>query len=179
MVNRKINLLFHLATMVQTSQKELQKSNLENSPKISLQKKKTFHQSKNLNTFNNQNKNQKTRSHNIPSNRRPKASMRKHPITKDISQDPKAHLGTGLEQRKIRSTEIVIILIYKGIFPVQSSATLQKSILVYSMPKANRFRNGPAYQGEPSYYVDTCFKPNPRKGAGFGFGNKREFPEWM
>ena len=65
------------------------------------------------------------------------------------------------------------------IFDQQSSATLQKSILVYSMPKAPRFISGPKYSGEPSYYVDTCFKPNSPKGVGFGFGNKRQFPEWM
>ena len=46
------------------------------------------------------------------------------------------------------------------------------------MPKAPRFGHGPSYQGEPSYYVDTCFKTNGR-GTGFGFGNKRQFPEWM
>lgn len=65
------------------------------------------------------------------------------------------------------------------IFDKQSSATLQKSILVYSMPKAQRFNSGPKYSGEPSYYVDTCFKPNVTKGVGFGFGNKRQFPEWL
>ena len=27
--------------------------------------------------------------------------------------------------------------------------------------------------------MDSCFRPNPTKGAGFGFGNKRQFPEWM
>jgi len=27
--------------------------------------------------------------------------------------------------------------------------------------------------------MDSCFKPNPTKGAGFGFGGKRQFPEWM
>jgi hypothetical protein len=47
------------------------------------------------------------------------------------------------------------------------------------MPKANRFGGGPKYAGEPSYYVDTCFKSNPSKGVGFGFGSKRQFPEWM
>ena len=62
------------------------------------------------------------------------------------------------------------------IFDKQSSATLQKSILVFSMPKAPRFHSGPKYSGEPSYYVDTCFKPNSPKGVGFGFGNKRQFP---
>lgn len=73
----------------------------------------------------------------------------------------------------------VIYSIILGIFDKQSAATLQKSILVYSMPKANRFGNGPKYQGEPSYYVDTAFKPNSGKGAGFGFGSKRQFPDWM
>ena len=47
------------------------------------------------------------------------------------------------------------------------------------MPKSNRFTHGPKYAGEPSYYVDTAFKPNSGKGAGFGYGNKRQFPEWM
>ena len=47
------------------------------------------------------------------------------------------------------------------------------------MPKSNRFHHGPKYIGEPSYYVDTCFKPHSGKGVGFGFGNKRQFPEWM
>jgi hypothetical protein len=47
------------------------------------------------------------------------------------------------------------------------------------MPKAQRFGSGPKYCGEPSYYVDTCFKPNATKGVGFGFGSKRQFPEWM
>ena len=65
------------------------------------------------------------------------------------------------------------------IFDKQSSATLQKSILVYSMPKANRFGSGTKYTGEPSYCVDSCFKPNSTRGVGFGFGNKRQFPEWM
>ena len=47
------------------------------------------------------------------------------------------------------------------------------------MPKQSRFGNGPKYQGEPSYYVDTCFKNNSSRGVGFGFGAKRQFPEWM
>jgi hypothetical protein len=47
------------------------------------------------------------------------------------------------------------------------------------MPKGQRFNSGPKYSGEPSYYVDTCFKPNSSRGVGFGFGNKRQFPEWM
>lgn len=68
---------------------------------------------------------------------------------------------------------------YLGIYEKQSSATLQKSILVFSVPKAPRFGSGPKYAGEPSYYVDSCFKPNSTKGVGFGFGNKRQFPEWM
>lgn len=33
------------------------------------------------------------------------------------------------------------------IFDKQSSATLQKSILVFSVPKAPRFGNGPKYAG--------------------------------
>lgn len=76
--------------------------------------------------------------------------------------------------------EIVIFLLHIGIFDKQSAATLQKSILVYSMPKADRFAtHGPKYVGEPSYYVDSCFKPNSGKGVGFGFGNKKQFPDWM
>ena len=47
------------------------------------------------------------------------------------------------------------------------------------MPKSNRFAYNTKYVGEPSYYVDTAFKPNSGKGVGFGFGNKRQFPEWM
>ncbi len=47
------------------------------------------------------------------------------------------------------------------------------------MPKAQRFGSGPKYAGEPSYYVDSCFKPNTTKGVGFGFGNKKQFPEWL
>lgn len=47
------------------------------------------------------------------------------------------------------------------------------------MPKAPRFGHGPKYAGEPSYYVETSFKNNSGKGAGFGFGNKRQFPEWL
>ena len=47
------------------------------------------------------------------------------------------------------------------------------------MPKASRFGNGTKYQGEPSYYMDTSFKPNSGKGAGIGFGAKKQFPDWM
>jgi hypothetical protein len=36
---------------------------------------------------------------------------------------------------------------YLEIFDKKSSSTLQKSIVVYSMPKANRFGNGPKYTG--------------------------------
>jgi hypothetical protein len=74
---------------------------------------------------------------------------------------------------------IVTIDINIEIYDKQSSATLQKSIHVYSVPKANRFTNGPKYSGEPSYYVESCFKSNSRKGAGFGYGRKKQFPEWM
>lgn len=34
-----------------------------------------------------------------------------------------------------------------GIYDKQSSATLQKSILVFSVPKAPRFGSGPKYAG--------------------------------
>ncbi len=27
--------------------------------------------------------------------------------------------------------------------------------------------------------MDSCFKTSSTKGVGFGFGNKRQFPEWM
>ena len=27
--------------------------------------------------------------------------------------------------------------------------------------------------------MDTAFKPNSGKGVGFGFGNKKQFPDWM
>jgi hypothetical protein len=47
------------------------------------------------------------------------------------------------------------------------------------MPKANRFGNGPKYSGEPSYCLDSCFKKGSTKGAGFGFGRKKQFPDWM
>lgn len=36
---------------------------------------------------------------------------------------------------------------YLEIFDKKSASTLQKSIVVYSMPKANRFGNGPKYTG--------------------------------
>jgi len=65
------------------------------------------------------------------------------------------------------------------IFDRQSAATLQKSILAYSMPKADRFNQGPKYSGEPSYCLDSCFKKTNTKGAGFGFGRKKQFPDWM
>ena len=80
---------------------------------------------------------------------------------------------------KAKILEIVKILNHLGIFDKQSSATLQTSIHVYSMPKGNRFGSGAKYAGEPSYYVDTCFKPNSGRGVGFGFGNKQQFPEWQ
>jgi hypothetical protein len=65
---------------------------------------------------------------------------------------------------------------YLEIFDKQSAATLQKSILSYSMPKAMRFSNEPKYTGEPTYCMDSCFRPNSNKGVGFGFGGKRQFP---
>ena len=74
---------------------------------------------------------------------------------------------------------IVFILISSGIFDRQSAATLQKSIVAFSMPKANRFSQEPKYSGEPSYCVDSCFRKNTTKGAGFGFGRKKQFPDWM
>ena len=42
---------------------------------------------------------------------------------------------------------IVMINLILGIFDKQSSATLQKTILVYSIPKAQRFSSGPKYAG--------------------------------
>jgi len=27
--------------------------------------------------------------------------------------------------------------------------------------------------------MDSCFKTNSGKGVGFGFGNKKQFPEWL
>ena len=71
---------------------------------------------------------------------------------------------------------IVSFYLLLEIFDKQSSSTLQKSIHVYSIPKANRFGHGPKYAGEPSYYVETSFKNNSGRGTGFGFGNKRQFP---
>lgn len=47
------------------------------------------------------------------------------------------------------------------------------------MPKGPRFTNGPKYSGEPSYCIDTCFKSNSTKGVGFGFGRKKQFPDWV
>ncbi len=47
------------------------------------------------------------------------------------------------------------------------------------MPKAPRFGSGPKYSGEPSYYVDSSFKRDTSRGAGFGFGGKMQFPSWM
>jgi hypothetical protein len=47
------------------------------------------------------------------------------------------------------------------------------------MPKANRFSNEPKYSGEPSYCLDSCFKSNSLKGVGFGFGRKKQFPDWV
>lgn len=47
------------------------------------------------------------------------------------------------------------------------------------MPKANRFTNEPKYSGEPSYCVDSCFKSSSMKGVGFGFGRKKQFPDWV
>lgn len=47
------------------------------------------------------------------------------------------------------------------------------------MPKANRFNQEPKYSGEPSYCIDSCFKKNTVKGAGFGFGRKKQFPDWQ
>jgi hypothetical protein len=47
------------------------------------------------------------------------------------------------------------------------------------MPKGPRFINEPKYTGEPSYCLDSCFKVNPSKGAGIGFGRKKQFPDWM
>ena len=71
---------------------------------------------------------------------------------------------------------IIYAIFIIEIFDKQSSSTLQKSIHVYSIPKATRFGNGQKYAGEPSYYVETSFKPNSGRGVGFGFGNKRQFP---
>ena len=79
----------------------------------------------------------------------------------------------------LKILETVSNILVVEIFEKQSAATLQKSIHVYSIPKAPRFKSSQKYIGEPSYYMDTCFKPNSRKGVGFGFGNKRQFPEWM
>ena len=47
------------------------------------------------------------------------------------------------------------------------------------MPKAPRFGNDIKYNGEPSYCLDSCFKSNTTKGVGFGFGHKKQFPDWM
>lgn len=44
-------------------------------------------------------------------------------------------------------TEIVILKFNIEIFDKQSSATLQKSIHVFSVPKADRFSSGPKYSG--------------------------------
>lgn len=81
-----------------------------------------------------------------------------------------------VDPKNYGDSNYIIIL---EIFQKQSSSTLQKSIHVYSMPRAHRFANGPKYTGEPTYVMDSCFKTNGSKGVGFGFGNKRQFPEWM
>ena len=47
------------------------------------------------------------------------------------------------------------------------------------MPKAPRFGDATKYTGEPSYCVDSCFRSNSSKGVGFGFGRKKQFPDWM
>lgn len=47
------------------------------------------------------------------------------------------------------------------------------------MPKANRFSNEPKYSGEPTYCLDSCFKSSSLKGVGFGFGRKKQFPDWV
>jgi hypothetical protein len=47
------------------------------------------------------------------------------------------------------------------------------------MPKAPRFINEPKYSGEPSYCLDSCFKPSSTKGVGFGYGRKKQYPDWM
>ncbi len=47
----------------------------------------------------------------------------------------------------LKTMEIVNYLLNTEIYDKQSSATLQKSILVYSMPKAHRFGSGAKYAG--------------------------------
>jgi hypothetical protein len=47
------------------------------------------------------------------------------------------------------------------------------------MPKANRFMDEPKYSGEPTYCLDSCFKSSSMKGVGFGFGRKKQFPDWV
>lgn len=58
--------------------------------------------------------------------------------------------------------------------------TLQKSILSYSVPKAARFHDTVKPVGsEPVYYTDSCFKTDKSKGAGFGYGTRKPYPDWM
>lgn len=71
------------------------------------------------------------------------------------------------------------MLYYLEIYDIQSSATLQKSIHAYSMPKEPRFRSKPIPEGEPSYNIESSFKLNISKGVGIGYGNKSQFPKWM
>lgn len=63
-----------------------------------------------------------------------------------------------------------------GIYENQSSSTLQHSVHCYSMPRAERFPSRTKYVGEPSYYNDSSFKKNPRRGFSFGFGEKQVLP---
>lgn len=105
--------------------------------------------------------------------------MMKAAWKRKVSTNHKTVLNYQILGKVLRTLVIVKFQFILGIYDKQSSSTLQKSILVFSMPKAQRFGSGQKYAGEPSYFVDSCFKPNSSKGVGFGFGNKRQFPEWL
>lgn len=65
---------------------------------------------------------------------------------------------------------------YIGIYNNQSSGTMQRSINVYSIPKAIRFKyEASSNQGAP-IFVNELSKSTITKGAGIGFGNKKVMP---
>lgn len=69
---------------------------------------------------------------------------------------------------------------YLEIYNISSAATLQKSIHAFSMPKAERFRDRPKYNGvEPSYHVESCFKNDRSRGPHIGFGEKKILPDYV
>ena len=48
------------------------------------------------------------------------------------------------------------------------------------MPKGERFRDRPKYNGvEPSYYVESCFGKDRSRGPHIGFGDKKIIPDYQ